>query len=105
MRQLPEDQQVPFLHDTLQTMVLAIVEHVDLVRINVDRANHFRVNFTVYVAQSDMGMVLGPEGIVADSIREVVYAACRKTRLKVNIDVLCNGTASSSETRERDLGR
>lgn len=86
----PENQQVSFLKALLTYNVISIVEREDLVRVECE-VTPARVVFTVYVAHSDMGLVLGTEGATANAIRRIVWTACKKTNLKADMDFLTSG--------------
>lgn len=90
MKKKPECEQVPFLRKLVEDNVRAIVEHEDAVRINVD-ATPARVVFSIYVHKDDVGLALGNDGANVDAIRRLAWTACKKTDLKVDIDVITNG--------------
>ena len=90
MRKLPEDQQVEFLHKLVDHNIHAIVEHEDLVHIKCD-VMPSRVVFSVSVAPSDMGLVLGNEGATANALRRIVWTACKKTDLRCDVDFITTG--------------
>jgi predicted RNA-binding protein YlqC (UPF0109 family) len=88
----PPDQQVEFLRALLEYNVKAIAEREDDVRIQTDETPG-RVVFTVFVHHDDMGLVLGNAGKTADSIRQILWSACKKTVLKIDMDIITNGRA------------
>jgi len=90
MNKKPESEQVGFLQDILTRNVISIVEREDVVRVERE-VTPARVIFTVFVAHSDMGLVLGKEGATANAIRRIVWTACKKTNLKADIDFLTSG--------------
>lgn len=85
MRKLPLDQQVNFLTNLLKTIVCAVVEHDDQVRVDCD-VMPARVVFSVYVHHDDMGLVIGERGANGDAIRRIVWTAAKKTDRRVDID-------------------
>lgn len=92
MRKLPADEQVKFLRDVVEYNVRAIVDHQDAVKIETFRPNDTRVVFSVHVDHGEIGLVLGKEGVVLNAIRAVTWTACKKTDLKVDVDIVTNGT-------------
>lgn len=90
MRKKPENEQVGFLQSVLMHNVLAIVEREEAARVECE-VTPARVVFTVFVAHSDMGLVLGNAGATANAIRRIVWTACKKTNLKADIDFLTTG--------------
>jgi len=92
MNKKPESEQVGFLQALLMHNVMSIVEREDAVHVKCE-ASPARVVFTVFVAHSDMGLVLGKEGATANAIRRIVWTACKKTNLKADIDFLTSGPA------------
>ncbi len=85
MRKKPAHQQVPFLRALLWGAVRAIVEHENQMFVTTTGVAT-RVAFTVWVNESDMGLVLGEGGATADAIRRVVWTACKKTDLRADIE-------------------
>ncbi len=90
MKKKPENEQVGFLRDLLIHNVRGIVEHEDVARVECE-VTPARVVFTVFVAPTDMGLVLGSEGATADAIRRIVWTACKKTSLRADIDFMTGG--------------
>ncbi len=90
MKKKPESEQVGFLQNVLMHNVVAIVEQEDMARVECE-VTPARVVFTVFVAHSDMGLVLGNAGATANAIRRIVWTACKKTNLKADIDFLTSG--------------
>jgi predicted RNA-binding protein YlqC (UPF0109 family) len=82
---LPEDEQLDFLRRAVVDTVMLIAQLPGLVHVQY-RASPARVAFVVTVAQSDFGLVIGHEGSRANSIRDVVYGASKKTRYNVEIE-------------------
>ena len=90
MKQKPAGEQVDFLRTIVEQNVRAIVEHEDEFRVECV-TTPARVALTVFVAPSDMGLVLGNEGATADAIRRIVWTACKKTSLRCDIDFMTSG--------------
>lgn len=85
MRKLPGDKQVGFLQELIITLVRALVEHEDRVRVEC-AASPARVVFTVFVHHDDMGLVIGEGGKTGDALRRIVWTAAKKTDRRVDID-------------------
>ncbi len=101
VKKLPSQQeQVDLLDNLLHTMVLAIVEHTDQVAFD-SKVIMSQYYVGVRVAQSDMGLILGREGETADSIRRVLWGACKKTELKIEVVFSTAGGESVSINRQR----
>lgn len=92
MIKLPTDQQVDFLRGVVEFNVRSIVERQDAVKIETFRPNDTRVVFSVHVDHSEIGLVLGKEGVILNAIRAVTWTACKKTDLKCDVDIVTNGT-------------
>jgi predicted RNA-binding protein YlqC (UPF0109 family) len=69
----------------LEYVVRALVEEPDAVRVEVDEGGR-RTGLNVYVADGDMGRVIGKRGRVAQSIRSVVRAAAARDNLEVDVE-------------------
>lgn len=84
----PADQSI-FLLGIIKHNVCAIVEHEDEVLIEVvddfefNMNNHLSVN--VFVHHDDVGLVIGESGATADAIRRIVWVACKKTDLRIDV--------------------
>lgn len=93
----PQDQ-VDLLRDLLMTMVEAIVEFPDAVKLE-EKVLFDRYVVGVRVAASDVGLVLGKGGETADSMRKVLWCACKKTDFK--IDIMFSGDGRESHALNR----
>lgn len=69
----------------LDYVVRALVEEPDAVRVEVDEGGR-RTGLNVYVADGDMGRVIGKRGRVAQSIRAVVRAAAARDGIDVDVE-------------------
>lgn len=87
MQRLSRDEQIKLLEDLVTTMVRSIAERPDNVTVNKLVSEHNLV-FEICVHSSDMGLVLGREGCTAESMRDVLYVACKKTDFKVHLDIV-----------------
>lgn len=94
MTKKPPGEQVDFLRALLEYNILAIAEHEDDVRIQADVLPQ-RVIFTVFVHYDDIGLVLGSQGATADAMRRILWAAAKKTEIKVDMDVMTAGNRAA----------
>ena len=90
MKQKPRDEQIAFLRTIVETCVRGIAEHEEEVRITTT-ASPQSVIFSIFVAPSDTGLVLGKEGATLDAIRRVVWTACKKTSYHCQMDLITGG--------------
>ncbi len=74
------------MKDALLYIIKAIVENPDAVSIDESDDNGFVV-FTVHVDPSDMGKVIGKEGKVIRSIRNVMKIPAMKEHKKVQVNL------------------
>lgn len=74
------------LKETLVNIAKAIVEHPDDVCVAEENDGN-KVNLTLTVAESDMGMVIGKGGKIAKAIRTVMRAAANATGKDVNVSI------------------
>ncbi len=72
------------MKDTLLYIITALVEHPDEVEVSEEQADDI-TNFTVKVAKEDMGRVIGKEGKVIRSIRNVMKIKAMKQNKRINI--------------------
>ena len=70
----------------LEDMVRAIVEHPDSVSVTARESGDETI-YTLNVAESDMGMVIGKHGNIARAIRTVAKAAARITDKKISVEI------------------
>lgn len=74
------------MKDTLQHIISAIVTNPDAVVIEESEAEGI-TTFTVTVAKEDMGKVIGKEGKVIRSIRNVMKIPAIKQNKRINISL------------------
>lgn len=70
----------------LEYIVKNLVEQKELVsveEINTDE----KLVLKLHVAKEDMGRIIGKEGRIIKSIREIIYAYAMKNKQKVSVDV------------------
>ncbi len=71
--------------NVLEYLVRELVDDPDSVRIDLDDSRR-KPQLNVYVAQGDMGRVIGRRGRVAQAIRQVVRAAAAKDGTAVDVE-------------------
>lgn len=70
----------------LEYIVKNLVEQKDLV--NIEEINtDDKLVLKLRVAKEDMGRIIGKEGRIIKSIREILYAYAMKNKQKVTVDV------------------
>jgi uncharacterized protein len=74
------------MKDTLHYILTAIVDKPDSVEID-EQEDNGSVNFTVTVDPEDMGKVIGKEGKVIRSIRNVMKIKAMKQNKRINIQL------------------
>ena len=74
------------MKDTLLYIIQAIVDNPDAVSIDESDDNGF-VTYTVHVDPSDMGKIIGKEGKVIRSIRNVMKIPAMKEHKKVQVNL------------------
>lgn len=73
------------MKEMLEVMIKNLVENTKDISIT-ESQNGNVINFSVKVAQSDMGKVIGKQGRIAKAIRTVAKAIAAKEDKKVNIE-------------------
>ena len=75
------------MEEFLRIIISNLVENKDSIEINmVDKGKS--VTFEVKVAQEDMGKVIGRQGRIAQSIRNVMKAVANKEHKKASVEFL-----------------
>ena len=75
------------MEEFLRIIISNLVENKDSIEINmVDKGKS--VTFEVKVAQEDMGKVIGKQGRIAQSIRNVMKAVANKEHKKASVEFL-----------------
>lgn len=72
--------------ELLEYIVKNLVNHPDDVEIN-ESQNEDRLVLKLKVNKEDMGRVIGKEGRIIRSIREIIYAYAMKEKIKVSVDI------------------
>ena len=75
------------MEEFLRIIISNLVENKDAIEINtIDKGKS--VTFEVKVAQEDMGKVIGKQGRIAQSIRNVMKAVANKEHKKATVEFL-----------------
>ena len=75
------------MEEFLRIIISNLVENKDAIEINtIDKGKS--VTFEVKVAQEDMGKVIGRQGRIAQSIRNVMKAVANKEHKKASVEFL-----------------
>lgn len=88
------------MKDTLSYIITSIVDYPDQVAIQEEEEMNGIVNFTISVAQEDMGKVIGKEGKVIRGIRNVMKIKAIKENKKINISLAEKSQEEPSITAE-----
>lgn len=75
------------MKELVEVIAKALVDNPDQVSVE-EKVNGNTVVLELHVDSSDMGKVIGKQGRIAKSIRNVVKAAATKTDKKVVVDIL-----------------
>ena len=75
------------MKELVEVIAKALVDNPDAVNVE-EKVNGNTIVLELQVDSSDMGKVIGKQGRIAKSIRNVVKAAATKTDKKVVVDIL-----------------
>lgn len=75
------------MKELVEVIAKALVDNPDAVNVE-EKVNGNTIVLELHVDSSDMGKVIGKQGRIAKSIRNVVKAAATKTDKKVVVDIL-----------------
>ena len=75
------------MKEILETIITNLVDDKSSVRINQVDGEQATV-FEVKVADSDMGKVIGKQGVIAKSIRTIMKAAAAKENKRVSVEFI-----------------
>lgn len=70
----------------LEYIVKNLVENKEVVSVD-EVQNEEKLILKLHVAKEDMGRIIGKEGRIIKSIREIIYAYAMKNKQKVSVDV------------------
>lgn len=69
----------------LEYIVLSIVDNPDKVKIAEEEKSDGIINFTIQVADEDMGKIIGKNGKIIRAIRNVMKIPAIKQNKKINV--------------------
>ncbi len=76
------------IHNLLDVILRELVENVEAIKILKDEsAQDGLIVYRITVAESDMGRVIGKQGRIVKSIRNIVRAAAMKNDIRVAVEV------------------
>lgn len=76
------------MEDLLLAIVRSLVDNPDGVKIETDdTAEDGLIVYRIVVDDSDMGRVIGKQGRIAKSIRQIVKSAAVKKNIKVAVEI------------------
>ena len=76
------------MKELLITIVQKLVEHPEEISVEVaEPAEDGTVVYTLYVAESDKGRVIGKQGRIAKAIRTLMRTAGTRTGEKISVDI------------------
>ena len=76
------------MQELLLTVARGLVDDKEVVRVTVDQPNEEGVVvYHLYVAEDDMGRVIGKQGRIAKAIRVVMRAAAVRENEKVVVEI------------------
>ena len=75
------------MKEILETIITNLVEDKKAVHINQVDGEQSTV-FEVKVADSDMGKIIGKQGVIAKSIRTIMKAAAAKENKRVSVEFI-----------------
>lgn len=75
------------MKDTLHFIITSIVDDPDAVSIEEQHGEEGILNLVVTVAKEDMGKVIGKEGKVIRSIRNIMKIKAMKENVRINISL------------------
>ncbi len=73
------------MKELLEVMIKGLVDHKDQVSVE-ETVTKDTIVLSVKVAQADMGQVIGKQGKMAKSIRNVMKAVASKEHKKINVE-------------------
>ncbi len=75
------------MKDILETIILNLVENKEVVEIK-EIDNEKSIVFEVKVAQEEMGKIIGKQGKLAKSIRNVMKAVASKEQKRISVEFI-----------------
>jgi predicted RNA-binding protein YlqC (UPF0109 family) len=83
------------LREFLEASVRALVEDQQAVQIQEER-NGSMLRYTIQVAESDRGRVIGKQGRIINALRTVAQAVGAKNRVRVQVIVITDGAPADT---------
>ncbi len=77
------------MKELLLSMAEGLVDHTDEIGIE-EESDQGVVNLTLRVHPDDMGKVIGKQGRIANSMRQILKASAIKENVKVNLEISAN---------------
>ncbi|MCI6156709.1 MAG: KH domain-containing protein [Peptoniphilaceae bacterium] len=74
------------MKDLLLSMAQSLVDHPDSIEL-IEDVEGGLVHLSLRVHSDDMGKVIGKQGRIANSLRQVLKACAIKENVKVNLDI------------------
>ena len=74
------------MQELVKTMVSGLVDHPVDIEIE-ETSNNGIVDLQLFVHPDDMGKVIGKQGRIANSIRQILKACAIKENVKVNLEI------------------
>ena len=84
------------IKELLEFIVRSLVDVPEEVEVKETSGESIQI-FEIFVAQDDIGKVIGREGRIANSLRTIAKAAAAKTGVRVNVEIL---TRQEQEERQ-----
>ncbi len=74
------------MKDLLEKVAIALVDHKDDIEV-IENQDGGMLDLTLRVNPEDMGKVIGKQGRIANSIRQILKACAIKENVKVNLEI------------------
>ena len=74
------------MRELVELIAKALVDHPDEVVVTEEQEGK-NIRIQLHVAPSDMGKVIGRQGMIAKAIRAVVKAAASRDDIRVDVDI------------------
>lgn len=91
------------LREFLEASIRALVDDQQAVQIQEER-NGSMLRYTVQVAESDRGRVIGKQGRIVNALRTVAQAVGVKHRMRVQVIVITDGAPADAGDYGADGG-
>lgn len=84
------------MKETLVYIISSIVDHPDMVSVEEEEVDGI-VNLTIHVSPEDMGKVIGKEGKIIRSIRNVMKVKAMKEDKRINVAIAESNPTEADE--------